>query len=572
MPEYAITCPYCFKTFHDNAVLFRASKSWTSQELDMMESSGMDYDGKMVDKAELARRKLFCTRDKDDALDSFWKDHGGANGYQMLDPNWGMPYIDPLNQETFDRMVNKAAPDSDSDGMIRDRDGFTMRVWDAYNVAGVDAMTRLCRFCHNPLPLPDYGKYPVIFISVVGITGSGKTVYLEQLLNNFVVAIQDTGYHMGTASIPEGNVALGSPLPGATDPSIMRRPIAVTLIKNGNSKKGVTLVLYDIAGENCVAEKKNDGSIDDHVSVGHFVGYCDALLFLIDPKQIPGFAKDAKHIAEVSDVINTVHNIRAAVNREQPSWNGIPVATVLTKSDSLKGQSEDFPANSPLFQPIKHGDGESGQRGFDRKEYREINKLLQTIIKNQAHTLDAAIRAFDTHGFFAVSAISSGVESHVRKFSNEYLLDETNEVKFRALKEWADGWRSRSPEDRLHYPKCSVRLKNGEPIEGGALNGNLETEIIASTTVQGEASTINLTVADVTNELNLESYPSGIPSSLRIEEPILWILWQLGLIGPRFQPDEKPHKRFLETVASFEERMSDYRREMREKERKFYLL
>ena len=57
--------------------------------------------------------------------------------------------------------------------------------------------------CHNPLPLPNYGKYPTIFISVVGITTCGKTVYLNQLLTRLAMAMQNTGYYITENNLPD---------------------------------------------------------------------------------------------------------------------------------------------------------------------------------------------------------------------------------------------------------------------------------------------------------------------------------------------------------------------------------
>lgn len=59
-----------------------------------------------------------------------------------------------------------------------DSSGFVNRAVDAF---GVSSKVRICPYCHNVLPF-EFGKYPVKYISVVGITSSGKTVYLSQLL------------------------------------------------------------------------------------------------------------------------------------------------------------------------------------------------------------------------------------------------------------------------------------------------------------------------------------------------------------------------------------------------------
>ena len=46
---------------------------------------------------------------------------------------------------------------------------------------GKPTYRRVCPYCHNPLPM-GFGKHRVKNISIIGITGAGKTVYISQLL------------------------------------------------------------------------------------------------------------------------------------------------------------------------------------------------------------------------------------------------------------------------------------------------------------------------------------------------------------------------------------------------------
>ncbi|MFR2605771.1 MAG: hypothetical protein ACLTAX_11490 [Waltera sp.] len=49
---------------------------------------------------------------------------------------------------------------------MHDPEGFLYQVRDE---EGRDTKVRICPHCHNPLPF-EYGKYPVKYIAVVGIT------------------------------------------------------------------------------------------------------------------------------------------------------------------------------------------------------------------------------------------------------------------------------------------------------------------------------------------------------------------------------------------------------------------
>lgn len=124
-----------------------------------------------------------------------------SNGYAAMKE---LDYLMSLKDDA-DRFWEMLDPDANgvgADGLVRDQDGFAIRVYDRYSDRATP-VTRLCPHCHNPLPLPNYGKYPTIFISVVGITTCGKTVYLNQLLTRLAMAMQNTGYYITENNLPD---------------------------------------------------------------------------------------------------------------------------------------------------------------------------------------------------------------------------------------------------------------------------------------------------------------------------------------------------------------------------------
>jgi len=173
-----IKCPYCFEEFESDKVLFRANTGFTQEELDREEFTSGDV-------GEHKRLFVkFSQRNPDEKLDRYWTSRGGTAGYSSADPRWNMPHIDPNDADRFWEMLDPDANGVGADDLVRDQDGFAIRVYDRYSDRATP-VTRLCPHCHNPLPLPNYGKYPTIFISVVGITTCGKTVYLNQLLTRW---------------------------------------------------------------------------------------------------------------------------------------------------------------------------------------------------------------------------------------------------------------------------------------------------------------------------------------------------------------------------------------------------
>lgn len=579
-----IVCPYCFGRFKDTEAVFRATRGWTSDELDSMTTNKRDENGTPLSDEEISIRHLFRCYDSlgsygsnpkyDQELLNFWSGRGGEGAFAAADPSWNLPHIVPGSM-AFKRMTVRT-PLTDENGFVRDRDGFVMRVFDRYSTKMDQPMERLCPHCHNPLPLPDYGKYPTLFISVVGVTSAGKTVYLKQMLGNLASAIQSTGYHIGTVNLDKdgGVVAAGQPLPGSTDTQTMRRPMAVSLLDNENSAKGVTLVFYDIAGENCVAAMH-----DEHTLIGHFIARSDALLFLIDPQQVPVFATvQQQTVAAVQEVIQVVNGIRASLNPDHPSWEGIPVAVVLTKSDSLRGK---LPPDSPAFQDICCDvPGQPGRKtkGFVRNEFIQINKELSKRFAENAAGLLASVAAFNLHGFFAVSALVDGVEVSVEKYRNRYQLDTVNEGKFYRLRDWAREWNQRTPQEREHFPNCPVCDREGRPIYFDVkqniteeLGDQIVTEIFGVANAMGTLSQEYLTLTDVVQRLNPLSYPIGTPRARRVEEPILWILWEKRYIEPYFTGQEAmPRKGFFWSTEYYNAKCEEVRQKNRQQEQRFY--
>lgn len=582
-------CPYCFGKFEDKEVLFRANTGFTQEELDREEFASGEVD---------EHKRLFVKfsqKNPDEKLDQYWRSRGGSGGYASADPRWNMPHIDPADGH-FREMLDPDAKGVDEDGFVRDRDGFIARVYDRYSDCTLP-MTRLCPHCHNPLPLVNYGKYPTMFISVVGITTCGKTVYLNQLLNRLATAMQNTGYYITENNLPDfkENVEVDTPLPGSTDDSVMRRPLAVNLVCNGDRGNAFTIVFYDIAGENCVRwgdDYERAGGDQDmrnrraKEGIASFIARADGLMFLIDPNQVPGFAQypDAN---SVRTVVRVVNNIRVALNMDITAWADVPVAVVLTKTDEIKNQYQK--QDSPLFLPSAETED-----GLNRQDYFAISTELEQYLSINAATILADLEQFSKKSFCGVSAITCGVERRFAKYRNWYILDEVCDRKFDELRRWINGWNDRTPEDRAHYYACPIRqIASFDPethkpaVDPGTLEpelrpievdrqtpiteeiaSNILTEIYADCAEYGDR--IYLTMWEVWQQINLVGYPKGSPNPRRVEDPLKWILWRLGKIGPYFREEPEPTKGWLESSRRFQDRFNDWIARQIVKKKEFY--
>ncbi len=567
-----ITCPYCFYKFPQERAIFRANTAFSQSELNLGGDDGgllgRSSSSKKTDVRSLFRRfdhedSLASGKKLDEKLINFWKDRGGKSGYTQTDKKWDYPHIDPTDPN-FKDMIS-LTPTANlvpgPDGFIRDRDGFITRVVDKFSAPTVP-MTRLCPDCHNPLPLPDYGKYPVKFISVVGVTGAGKTVFLNQLLTRFSDAVEGTGYRVGAHNLQEvgESVCPGSPLPESTDTKIVRRPLAVSLMRDnprGNQAKGLTIVFYDIAGENCVNIHGQADEQQAKSTIGNFIAFSHGLIFLIDPEQLPPFATGSTvRPSDISQVVNVMSHVRAEINHAQPYWDDIPVAVTIAKSDKLRNCAS-IPKDNAIFTPPNEK-----LIGFDRKENLDIDQFLSKLLDESANAVVAPLNTFRRRSYFAVSAITCGVESRFEKYQNIYILDAENETKFQTLRRWVTGWNARTPENREHYRRCPIRQEDGSPITF-ELNQNI-TKANASkiiTEVRGDSvdcDSICLSLWDVAQELNLTGYPMSDPAPRRVGDPLKWIMWKLELMPPYFEPMPMPKKPMFTSAKKWAEMLEEH--------------
>lgn len=581
--EYEITCPYCFFKFSHDHTVFRANTGFSQSELDLSDNDDGGLLGNRKQTASSDSRRFFRKFDSEDSFASdkkldtnlikFWKERGGSSGYMHVDKHWDYPHIDPTDPN-FREMISftptaKFVPGED--GFVRDRDGFITRVVDKYSNP-IIPMTRLCPDCHNPLPLPDYGKYPVIFISVVGVTGAGKTVYLNQLLTKFADVIAGTGFRVGAHNLDAvgESVCPGSPLPGSTDDKMMRRPLAVSLMNNdpNANPKGLTIVFYDIAGENCVNEQGNPDTARARSTIGHFIASCHGLIFLIDPEQLPPFASGSiVRPSDIGNVVGVMSDVRVNMNPDEPTWDNIPVAVTIAKSDKLRNCAS-IERDNAIFSygaPVK---------GYDRDENMGIHEFLKTFLDANANTVIAPLDTFRRQSYFAVSAITCGVDSRFEKYQNMYILDSENESMFQSLRRWVDGWNKRTPENRKFFMKCPVHRQDGSEISFPTdmsitkqTAAGIVTEIIGYST---HADPLYLDLWDVAAEVNLTGYPVADPSPRRVGDPLKWILWKLGLIGPYYYPIPPRKKGLLESSKRYQDYLNQLDMENYIQSRLFY--
>ncbi len=553
---YKFRCPYCFAECDDESVLFRATVGYDEKQVQEIRSNADDPERNF--KLYFAKYQRSNRADhRMDGLFRYWEDKGGEAGYTS-DPGWNMPYIDPKDKNFVEliRAEQTAANKVGADGFVRDKDGFVTRVIDRFGNEFAP-MKRLCPHCLNPFPLADYGKYEVKFISVVGTTGAGKTVYLHQLLTRFASSMANTGYKIGTSNLSDigEHVDPEHPLPGATDTSLMRRPLAVNLTEDKPGGKKMTLVFYDVAGEH-FAQKDGMDSISSIPSgVINYIRECDAVMILIDPSQIQALSANGRALraSDIQQTISVLYHVRTN------GWNGVPTAAVLTKSDRLNYNIIDCPL---IYQGINTSED---VRGFHRDEFVEINNQICSFIKQNDPMVFNTVEQMDHPAYFAVSAITSGVVQKFEKFGKLYQLRPGDAEKLQALRGWVEDWRQTFKPDGMimtQEEKVNMRRLLGEPPcqlsqqippeqdLTDELMRSIQTDIVGERENAGNIISFPLTLDEVVNE-NLVSYPAGAPNPRRVEEPLQWVLWKMGLLEPEFaaQPEPEQPRSFFARLA-----------------------
>ncbi len=393
-------CPFCFQRFSPQKAAFKAMTVFTEQ----------DFSAGGYEEEELELKKKYAL-ETDAAYEQFWNRYPGSEPQNDFRD---YPVIDNLSDAYL------------SGRYEADTSGFINRAVDAFGVA---TKVRICPYCHNVLPF-EFGKYPVKYISVAGITSSGKTVYLSQLLRQIETFFVKAGltvvgtYDEAERFLDNYRILKDVPLPRGNAADGLMPPLALN-VKCNQTQQVYTLVFYDIAGENCVRPEQME-------KYGPFIQNSDGILLMIDPDQFLGAQsreKEAEKEAHSPDkVIAAMWNAFVTSDNTEGK-SRIPLAVTLSKSDT---QTDVLDYRSQLFANIRYQeytDGSIPQKEFAATDM-EVRRLLTGLNKTKTEILCNKLNeCFPVHAFFAVSALNAMPKEQTgANFENYYLLDEDPET------------------------------------------------------------------------------------------------------------------------------------------------
>ena len=428
---YQITCPYCFRTFSHRAVHFRSERVSTG-ECDILPDDYYDindfqarYQGQDKERILAMYRDWDFFRPVDDPeYSKFWNGPDGFGGTSERDPAG-----EKLGVLAFNRRVLNPGDIShqrylrqqrDGGFLIYDQDGFATNV---ELLSGESCNRRVCPHCHNPLP-PQYGKHPVKFTTVIGITGAGKTVYLAQLirnLSNYAAKVGLSCVANNAAArlfLDENRVIQNQPLPGASPSNRLLQPLFYDLIKTapGGRKETQTFVLFDVAGENCVDP-------DLMHRFGRFIEHAHGIFLLIDPKQFdvirsitpydPHAGSYDEPASSATAVLDAIHNLVAQGKADEKCR--IPMAVCISKSDTEEMRQVMVPQLCDMMvsdvEPITDQFGR-GYPVFNAANYSPIAYgLHQFVLANEPALEQTLFNNYAAYNYFAFSALGCDVQN-----------------------------------------------------------------------------------------------------------------------------------------------------------------
>ena len=427
MPE--IICPYCFGRMNDDEVLFRSERlSTPNEEAELIPEDYEDFDDfnaryRGTDKDQILSRYReweFFLPKEDPVYENWWKKYGkttevsltgSMNSFNAV-PDYHRPIIDPKRDARY--LVKQ--PDG---GFLIYNSGVAaqIRLKSDQDPYGEPCTRRVCKHCHNPLP-SGYGKHGVKFVSVIGITAAGKTVYLSQLLRQMKKYSQKVGLDAtltadGALVFVENNqVAAGKPLPDATPARSLQQPLFFDMSSSiyGTDKKRVeTFVMYDVAGELFDPHRTNAIDMNKYAP---FVRNSDGIILLIDPMQfqrIRDVANDGVARSDATTVLDQIHDIIVGENDEEKFRK--PVAVCISKIDTKNAQM----ALPESLKQLLQGDVRSlfkedkTRRVFDAEYYNRIADELNAFISEE--DLDTTLEThYANYSYFAFTSLGCDVQ------------------------------------------------------------------------------------------------------------------------------------------------------------------
>lgn len=561
-----IRCPYCFEEFAHDEVHFRIAEGTCEYAKDKSVKKG-----DTVDTEKFSR--FLKSREIDQKFEKVWGSSRGGTPDFSVEDLFYVPWVDQSNKA--DMIVGD---------YITDADGFVEKIED--KCSHLPSYTRICPNCHNKLPL-HYGKNPQKFISVLGVSASGKTVYLKQLLSKLTDSLEGgilshvngSYVDIGLPVDDESSITLDKPLPDSTKDLNFKIPNFITLtFKKDNVLTTYDFVIYDVAGEILVNLAKNNRNKFDF-----FAGYIkksDAIITLIEPKQL---VSNPRPEYPASEMISTLYKVFGGQVQ-------VPTAITISKSDLLLSSEfykEKLNPNGTFFNEnsiiTKNIPWDSTKKYFYADEYAMLSGQLRKFFTAKANPFYESVnQQIADSSFFAVSSLFDGVDqklifelasrdewnsnyvdSLIKKFPfltkklkdikidledqeanpDDSIIDANNIIVRRSfifdqIDENARRLDEILSKESVLNTRADIReavydqFDEDEVIDLVAEDRKGDEKLNISDLIR-YISYKNETMEECSFNIRMQGYPrsNGDLKSLRIEEPFFWLLCEMGIIN-----------------------------------------
>ncbi|GLW64262.1 hypothetical protein Arub01_25060 [Actinomadura rubrobrunea] len=291
---------------------------------------------------------------------------------------------------------------------------------------GQETGNRVCPECHNPLPAA-YCDSPGRIVALVGAKNAGKSTYIAVLLHELMnrvgteldaslVACDDRTIDRYKRDFARPLLEERRLLPTTTSAAAGPREPLVYLLTRTRTRRGraarlgggrrtesLVLVLFDTAGEDLRSRHVTDLHL-------RYLEAADAVIFLVDPLQLPG-ARAAVAADPAgpdpgddpdSEPINIIARVTEALRARHGTPPGrrlpVPVALALTKIDALRPEL--------LRQSALRRD-RSGEGALDLDDREAVDAEVRALLHRwQAGQLDLFLdQQYEDYALFGLSAL-----------------------------------------------------------------------------------------------------------------------------------------------------------------------
>lgn len=507
-----IICPYCFHKMKDSEVLFRSEKvnkgdyDLLPDEYDDIDDFIARYNGPDKEVVLTGYRDwAFFAEGEDEVYEKFWSEFNGTTEFNPADEQLKVTaYLRKVINPALPEHQKYLEPQGSNGYFIRDNGMVTQIKLSSGEICN----RRVCCRCHNPLP-DGYGTNPVKFITVIGITGAGKTVYLSQLLQrmaDYVVkaGLSSSARNSGVQIFLESNtIAASRPLPGSTPYRRFQQPLFYEMSWDAKEHGRVveTFVLYDVAGEVFTHSELVD-------KFAPFVSHADGVIVLIDPMQlnaVSGVTNQGKSLSQPATVLDAIHN--ALFPGDANAKCTVPFAICLSKADKQQVQDVLSDKLRDLLREEVHGTKDASGFNlplFNAVEYSPIFNELYKFLQNSDMALAQKMQTnYASYAYFAFTALGCPVGEFKKIQISEY-----------------EKMKRQSRESEQQPPPQYIPVKD-DTYPDSIFERKRDT-----------------------GELLVYHCPVGPVLPKRVEEPLLWLFHKLGYIGVNAPIDDPTRPKF----------------------------